>query len=69
MGKKGIEIRLNTIIKRTDKIANGYRLTLSDGTVLETDLVMYAIGRIPNTGGMGLEAAGSHSARRRRHGQ
>jgi glutathione reductase (NADPH) len=58
MGKKGIEIRLNTIIKRTDKIANGYRLTLSDGTVLETDLVMYAIGRIPNTGGMGLEAAG-----------
>ncbi len=58
MGKKGIEIRLNTIIKRTDKIANGYRLTLSDGTVLETDLVMYAIGRIANTGGMGLEAAG-----------
>lgn len=58
MGKKGIEIRLNTIIKRTDKIANGYRLTLSDGTVLETDLVMYAIGRIPNTGGMGLEAVG-----------
>jgi glutathione reductase (NADPH) len=58
MGKKGIEIRLGTIIKRTDKIANGYRLTLSDGTVLETDLVMYAIGRIPNTGGMGLEAAG-----------
>jgi glutathione reductase (NADPH) len=58
MGKKGIEIRLNTIIKRTDKIANGYRLTLSDDTVLETDLVMYAIGRIPNTGGMGLEAAG-----------
>ena len=38
MGKKGIDIRLNTIIKRTDKIANGYRLTLSDGTVLETDL-------------------------------
>jgi glutathione reductase (NADPH) len=58
MGKKGIEIRLGTIIKRTDKIANGYRLTLSDGTVLETDLVMYAIGRIPNTGGMGLETAG-----------
>jgi len=58
MGKKGIEIRLNTIIKRTDKIAGGYRLTLSDGTVLETDLVMYSIGRIPNTEGMGLEAAG-----------
>jgi glutathione reductase (NADPH) len=58
MAKKGIEIQLNTIIKRTDKIANGYRLALSDGTVLETDLVMYAIGRIPNTAGMGLEAAG-----------
>jgi glutathione reductase (NADPH) len=58
MGKKGIDIRLGTIIKRTDKIANGYRLTLSDNTVLETDLVMYAIGRIPNTENMGLEAAG-----------
>jgi glutathione reductase (NADPH) len=58
MGKKGIDIRLGTIIKRTDKISKGYRLTLSDNTVLETDLVMYAIGRIPNTENMGLEAAG-----------
>jgi glutathione reductase (NADPH) len=58
MGKKGIDIRLGTIIKRTDKIAKGYRLTLSDNTVLETDLIMYAIGRMPNTENLGLEAAG-----------
>ncbi|HEY7690659.1 MAG TPA: glutathione-disulfide reductase [Dongiaceae bacterium] len=58
MGKKGIEIRTGTIIKRTDKTAGAYRLTLSDGSVLEADAIMYAIGRIPNTEGMGLEAAG-----------
>jgi glutathione reductase (NADPH) len=58
MGKKGIDIRLNTIVKRTDKAGGRYKLTLSDGSTLDTDLVMYAIGRKPNTAGMGLEEAG-----------
>src|SRR5215468_6742378 len=58
MRKKGIDIRVNTIIKRTDKTAGGLRLSLSDGTTLETDAVMYAIGRKPNTAGIGLDEAG-----------
>ena len=40
---------VNTIIKRTEKADGALRLTLSDGAVLETDAVMYAIGRKPNT--------------------
>src|SRR5262249_60860520 len=42
MRKKGIDIRVGTTIKRTEKTAGGLRLTLSDGATLETDCVMYA---------------------------
>ncbi len=56
--KKGIDLRLNTIIARTDRAGESLRLTLSDGSLLEVDAVMYAIGRRPNTEGLGLEVAG-----------
>jgi glutathione reductase (NADPH) len=58
MGKKGIGIRVNTTIRQTVKTAGGLSLGLSDGTTLEADCVMYAIGRRPNTTGMGLKEAG-----------
>jgi glutathione reductase (NADPH) len=58
VGKKGIDLRLATIIRRTEKTGDGLRLSLSDGTTLEADCVMYAIGRRPHTANMGLEAAG-----------
>ena len=55
MGKKGIDIRVKTIITQTVKTAGGLSLTLSDGATLEVDCVMYAIGRRPNSQGFGLE--------------
>jgi glutathione reductase (NADPH) len=58
MRKKGIDIRVKTIVTQTVKTASGLSLTLSDGTVSEADCVMYAIGRRPNTAGMGLKEAG-----------
>jgi glutathione reductase (NADPH) len=58
MGKKGIDIRVKTIITQSVKTASGLSLTLSDGATLEVDCVMYAIGRRPNTAGMGLKEAG-----------
>jgi glutathione reductase (NADPH) len=58
MGKKGIDIRLKTTIARTDKTETGLALTLRDGSRLDADCVMYAIGRRPNTAGMGLKEAG-----------
>jgi glutathione reductase (NADPH) len=58
MRKKGIDIRVKTIIRQTVKTAGGLSLALSDDTTLEVDCVMYAIGRRPNTEGMGLKEAG-----------
>jgi glutathione reductase (NADPH) len=58
MRKKGIDIRVGTTIRRTEKTGGALRLTLSDGAMLETDSVMYAIGRKPNTAGIGLDEAG-----------
>ena len=59
MEKKGIAILCHTIFERIEKRADG-RLDahLSDGSVLVTDQVMLALGRDPNTEGLGLEAAG-----------
>jgi glutathione reductase (NADPH) len=58
MRKKGINIRVKTTIRQTVKSGGGLSLALSDGTTLEADCVMYAIGRRPNTAGMGLKEAG-----------
>ena len=41
-----------------DKTAAGLALRLAGGDVLAADVVLYATGRVPNTGGLGLEAAG-----------
>lgn len=63
MRKKGIDIRtgLNvTAIKKTDA---GVSLTLTDGSTLDADAVMYATGRVPNTKSLGLESAGVELAR------
>ena len=56
----GIKIRKETEIVRIEA-TNGkapYRLHTRKGEVLETDLVMYATGRLPNTAGVGLEKVG-----------
>ena len=59
MAGKGLAIRLGADPAAIEKRADGsLELLLSDGTRLETDLVMFATGRKPNTGGLGLEAAG-----------
>jgi len=58
MDKKGINLVLNTVIERIDKVDGGLNITLSDGKVQQVDQVLYAIGRVPNTKNMGLEEAG-----------
>ncbi|MGB3501585.1 MAG: glutathione-disulfide reductase [Mesorhizobium sp.] len=59
MAAKGIRIVLETIFTGVEKRDDG-RLTarLSSGGELVADQVMLAIGRTPNTEGLGLEAAG-----------
>ncbi|MHC8508442.1 MAG: FAD-dependent oxidoreductase [Rhodospirillales bacterium] len=64
MQKAGIEIRTGAQIARIEKTGGGYALALNDGGAAEADLVMYATGRTPNTGGLGLAAAGVKTGRR-----
>ncbi len=58
MIKRGVDIRCETVVRSIEKTAIGYSLRLAHGDVIETGLVMYATGRAPNTGGMGLAEAG-----------
>ena len=58
MVKRGIHLRFNTEIKAVAGAERGLLADLSDGTTLETDLVMYATGRAPSTAGLGLEQVG-----------
>ncbi|MXP09314.1 glutathione-disulfide reductase [Pseudoblastomonas halimionae] len=56
---KGIKFRFNTTfeyIKPCDE--GGYFVKLSDCDEEKADLVMFAVGRIPNTDGLGLDKAG-----------
>ena len=57
---KGIDIRLNYQIHSIEKQANGALSILSDtpDQMLEADLLLWAVGRVPNTANLGLAAAG-----------
>jgi len=56
--KKGIDLRVETLIDRIEAGAAGKVVHLSDGSRIECDLVMAATGRRPNTSNLGLDAAG-----------
>ena len=56
--KKGIAVRLGAAPARVDPHAGASKVTYADGTSDETDLVLFATGRVPNTLELGLESAG-----------
>lgn len=58
MGKHGIQLHTECVVRSIEKTDGGYSLRLAHGDELETDLVMYATGRLPNTQGLGLDAVG-----------
>lgn len=59
MAEKGIHIRCTEIITRVERQDDGRkRVHLSGGDAIVADQVMLAIGRVPNTASLGLEAAG-----------
>ena len=59
MIKKHVDLRFNLNVEKIDKLESGeLSVTLTDGTTLLTDAVLYATGRHANTAGLGLEAAG-----------
>jgi glutathione reductase (NADPH) len=56
---KGIDFRFNATFKRILKQEDGLlRLDMEGCDDIEADAVLFAIGRLPNTGGMGCAEAG-----------
>lgn len=56
---KGIRFHLNAAPERLERRADGsLSLTCSNGGTIETDLLIWATGRVPNSGDLGLEALG-----------
>ena len=64
MIEKGIRIVTETKVDAVAEAEGDYRLnvTLSNGEVIAADQVLQAIGRVPNTKGLGLENAGVKQA-------
>jgi len=56
--KKGIDLRTKTNVTAIEKTDNGYRLSLTTGETMDTNLIMYATGRHPNSSDLGLEEIG-----------
>ena len=55
---RGIKIVTQRVFSKIERAGDALKATLNTGEVLETDTVMLALGRLPETGGLGLEAAG-----------
>jgi len=58
MRKRGIDLRFETLIDRIERTENGLVATTNHGDVIETDQILSAMGRLPNTAGLGLEEIG-----------
>ena len=55
---KGMRIVLETQVESLRKSDSGFEAQLDNGEVLETDFPVFAIGREPNTEGLGLQEIG-----------
>ena len=58
----GIRLRLDTDVSAVTKTSSGFRVTQTDSTTIDTDLVLAATGRAPNIAGLGLEEVGVATA-------
>jgi dihydrolipoamide dehydrogenase len=54
----GVEFHLGDAVETIERDGDRMRATLRSGTVLESDIVMSAVGRIPNSAGLGFPEAG-----------
>jgi glutathione reductase (NADPH) len=56
---KGIQFRFHAAFQKVEKAQDGtLTVTMSGCDPIEADLLLYAVGRQPNTAGLGLETAG-----------
>ena len=62
---KGMRILLETQVTSLEKKGDAFEAQLDNGELLETDFPLFAIGRTPNTEGLGLEAVGVELGKRK----
>ena len=56
---KGIQFRFHAAFEKVEKVADGtLKVHMSGCDPVEADMLMYAVGRRPNTDGLGLEEVG-----------
>ena len=53
--KTGVDLRFEANVESIEATTEGYSLSLTDGSTLEVDAVLYATGRAPHLDGLGLE--------------
>jgi glutathione reductase (NADPH) len=58
MTAHGIRLHPGNTVHKVEAHGDARRATLSNGKAIDADLVFFAVGRAPNTRGLGLEAAG-----------
>ena len=58
MGKRGIDLRFKTGIVKIEKFKETLTATLTDGSAIEAEQILYATGRVSKTPNLGLENAG-----------
>jgi glutathione reductase (NADPH) len=58
IGVRGIDLRFETNVVSIEKRGQGIVASLTDGSTLEADLILFATGRHPNVSNLGLEDAG-----------
>ncbi len=58
LGASGIDLCFDANVVKIEKTSDCLLAHLTDGEVVETDCVMFATGRNPNTADLGLDAAG-----------
>ena len=64
MRKQGIDLHLPFQVAAIERVGDALALRAADGTVLDGfDQVIWAVGRVPNTQGLEVEAAGIETAR------
>jgi glutathione reductase (NADPH) len=58
MTRRGIRIVTGQVFTKIETSGSGLSGHLTDGEILDADAIMFAIGRSPNSTGLGLEGAG-----------
>jgi glutathione reductase (NADPH) len=56
--RAGVKLTMRTTLTKIEKSGGDLRVTLSTGEHVDTDQVLFAVGRHPNTQALGLERAG-----------